>query len=91
MALYSEHSATPEQSDIELDHAARTAREQIKTPPHVWEREIAAEVIMSRTTARALRDWLTGRLDLADKIDADPTANFVMQPQATSSRYADSN
>ena len=91
MALYSQHNATPEGTTLRFDHAAKTAREEIHKPRHQWVREIESEVIMSRDTARSLRDWLNGRLDVADKMDSDSDIVFTTEAESTGGRYADSS
>ena len=91
MALYSQHNATPDRSTLHFDHTAKTAKEEISNPGHQWVREIESEVIMSRDTARALRDWLSGRLDVADKMESDSDIVFTAKVEGTGGRYADSS
>lgn len=91
MALYSQHNATPDATTLRFDRAAKVAKEEIRTPTHPWVREIESEVIMSRDTALALRDWLNGRLDVADKMESDSDIIFTTKVEGTGGRYADSD
>ena len=91
MALYSQHNATPTATTLRFDRATKVAAEEIHAPSHQMVREIESEVIMSLGTARALRDWLTGRLDVADKAASDSDAVFTTQAEGTGGRYADSS
>lgn len=91
MALYSEHNALPSAAVYVLDRAEKVAREQIQTPSNQWVREIETEVLMSREMARSLRDWLDGRLAIADKLESDQGVTFATRSEDTGVRNADAS
>jgi len=62
MALFSEHSKTPDSSRLVFDQKARTGQQVMEQGPPTYIREIEAEIILSPNTARALRDWLDARI-----------------------------
>lgn len=74
LALYAERTDDAELSEIDFDAASRTARERLQARPlgpgGGWTREIEANLIMSREAARAIRDWLSRRLQEADNVES---------------------
>ncbi len=62
MALYSEHVAMPETTQMRFDHTLHTAKEERPQQTGVT-REVETEVIMSIETAQALRDWLQSKIE----------------------------
>ena len=87
MGLFSERNVSPESGTYVLDPKEHVAREEVKgLPKQQILRETEADVIMSVETARALRDWLTERLAVADQIAADPEAAFTTRTTSTEKR-----
>jgi hypothetical protein len=91
MALYSEHNTLPESAEIIIDREKKTAEQRYQTPANLWSREVEAEVIMSRDVARSLRDWLSGRLEVADTMEGDADITFQVTSATDGEKYADSN
>jgi hypothetical protein len=69
MAIYSEHRALPDGTTIRVD-ADGTVRDEITGDAGVLVRQIKADVILSESTATALRNWLTDKINEAQAIRA---------------------
>lgn len=68
-AVYSEHITVPE-SVTYVEGAKGQPEELGRTGDGYLAREIEVELIMSRSSAQAIRDWLTTNLDKLDAIIA---------------------
>ena len=71
VSVFSERAAIPLTADHEITPEGRLLEPISQEGKHGVVREIDIDLMMTRTTAAELRDWLTTRLDDLDRLLAD--------------------
>jgi hypothetical protein len=71
LGIYAERTVTPDMSVYVLDTTHRTVTEQPQRPSRTWVREVEADLILTRESARAIRNWLDLQLKRIDSIEAE--------------------